>query len=152
MNDDYSPRSDRDGRSGSNLLVWLLLVTTLAVLVLVFLWQHSSEQIDITDLHRLVEATKLNEKHELLPDSTGSVDVYGSKPEDGFLRYSGLTAVSMGKTELKGKAKKEFFKPDETGELKLQGEAREIVFRTTLNEAEKWGKLFEDTVLRKAGR
>lgn len=115
MNDDFS-RSDREGRSGPNLVMWIVLVSALLALLGIWCVQHLQERITVFDLQRLIEATALNEQGELVEGSTGFVDVpnTSAKEKNEVIRYSGLKDIIVSDTEVYGRVSRQLFRRQET--------------------------------------
>ena len=115
MNDDFS-RSDREGRSGPNLVMWIVLVGLLLALLGVWCVQHLKERITVFDLQRLIEATRLNEQGDLVEGATGFIDVpnTSAKEKNEVIRYSGLKDLIVSDTEMDGRVSRQVFRKQET--------------------------------------
>jgi cell division protease FtsH len=115
MNDDFS-RPDREGRSGPNLMIWVVLVGALLALLAIWCVQHLQERITVFDLQRLIEASKSNDQGELVEGSTGFIDVpnTSSKEKNEVTRYSGLKDLVVSDTEASGRVSRQVFRRQET--------------------------------------
>jgi cell division protease FtsH len=138
MNDDFS-RSDREGRSGPNLVMWIVLVGLLLGFLGVWCVQHLQERITVFDLQRLIQATALNEQGELVPGSTGFIDVpnASAKEKNEVIRYSDLKNIVVSDTEVYGRVSRQVFRRQETdGKSDLapvdEKGAREVSFVTDM--------------------
>jgi cell division protease FtsH len=130
MNDDFS-RPDREGRSGPNLVMWIVLVGTLLGLLGIWCVQNLRERMTIFDLQRLIAASAVNEKGNLSEGATGFVDVpvSSSKEKNELIRYSGLKNIIVADTEVHGQVGRQRFRQEANGELvPLEEEPRDVSF------------------------
>lgn len=140
MNDDFS-RHDRDGRSGSNLVMWLVLVGVLLAFAGVWGVQNLREEIVLSDLQRLIAVTQLDPATgRLVENAPGFIDVPRSNKAGEVIRYSKLRDVVVGDTEVNGHVTKETLRAEiKDGQPTLvpsDAEPREIFFRTTKHESD----------------
>src|SRR3954447_10862762 len=114
MNDDFS-RSDQDGRSGPNLVMWIVLVSTLLGLLAIWCVQNFRERISVFDLQRLISATTFDEEGKLAEGSTGYIDVPNSsaKENNEVIRYSDLKSVIVSDTEVHGRITRQVLRREE---------------------------------------
>jgi cell division protease FtsH len=114
MNDDFS-RSDREGRSGPNLVMWIVLVGALVGLLAIWCVQHLQERITVFDLERLIQTSALNEQAQLVEGGTGFIDVpnTSAKAKNEVIRYSGLKDVVVSDTEVRGTISRQVFRREE---------------------------------------
>jgi cell division protease FtsH len=137
MNDDFS-RSDRDGRSGPNLVMWIVLACTLLALLGIWLVQNFRERLTVYDLQRLIEATQLNDRGELIEESTGFIDVpnSSSKDKNEVIRYSGLKSLIVSDTEVHGRVNRQIFRREEADSksnlVPVDEKEREVSFVTDI--------------------
>src|SRR5262245_54368875 len=133
MNDDFS-RPDREGRSGPNVMMWVVLVATLVGLLGIWCMQHLKERLKFSDLQALIAASALNEKGELADNSKGFIDVPDAKTPEKFVRYSGLKDIVVGDTDVIGLVSKQAYQREtKDGKEELvpvDKEARELAFTT----------------------
>src|SRR5215218_2868765 len=134
MNDDFS-RSDRDGRSGPNIVMWVILVGALMALAGVWAVQNFREHIILSDLQKLIVAYKLDAQGELVPGSPGYIQIpKKDSKEKEVIRYSKLSDVLISDNEVVGKVHRQVYKLEETdGEKKFvakDAEPRPVSFVT----------------------
>jgi cell division protease FtsH len=133
MNDDFS-RSDRDGRSGSNLVMWLVLVAVLLAFVGMWAVQTLQEEIGLFHLERLIAASQIDAgTGELAAGKTGYIDVPKEEKPDEVIRYSHLRDVVVGDEAVSGHVTKQAFRIEkkdgkETFVPLDNNEAREVTF------------------------
>jgi cell division protease FtsH len=132
MNDDYSSRSDREGRSGANLVLWIVLIVVLLAFLGVWCVQNLREDIALSDLKRLVAATQVDpQTQQLVSGAAGLIDVPKADTPDEVIRYSKLRDVVVSEKEARGKVTREVMRRDGQGTLVNAGtEPREVTFRT----------------------
>jgi len=132
MNDDFS-RGDREGRSGPNLMMWLILVGALAAFLGVyFVQQFRNETIAFSDLERLIRATKLDDQGQLVEGFPGFVDIDKKDVKDQKVRYSNLRNLNIADKEVLGKVHKQTFRVERKDDKEvlepIDKESREVPF------------------------
>src|SRR3954462_6277257 len=78
---------DRNGTSGSNLLLWAVLVVATGLLLILWVPSYFTRELDPKDFKQLVEANPGEEKGDKIKEGfDGYIDVRGEK--DKQYRYS----------------------------------------------------------------
>ncbi len=92
--------SDRNGASGSNLLLWAILVVATGLLLILWVPSYFTRELDPTDLKRLIEVSARVEKGGQVKDGfDGYIDV---REKDKLVRISDLHKVVISERAVTG--------------------------------------------------
>src|SRR5262245_47435 len=132
---------DRNGTSGSSLLLWAVLVVATGLLLIVWVPSYFTRELDPKDFKKLVEASPHDEKGGKLKDGyEGTLDI----PEKGKIyRYSNLHKVVINERSLVGSADVAEVAPQGTSkrlEAVDKTFVRDITFRTNIDTKADYGQ------------
>src|SRR5438874_515306 len=131
---------DRNGTSGSNLLLWAVLVVATGLLLILWVPSYFTRELDPTDLKKLIEVSSREEKGGKFREGfDGYIDV---REKDKLNRISNLHKVVISERAVTGLV--------DVVELTPQGSskspepvdktfAHDVAFRTNIDTKSKYG-------------
>src|SRR3954447_10733458 len=126
--------SDRNGSSGSSLLLWAGLIVATGLLLIFYISPWLTRELSVNDLKELIQANgRVEVGGERKPGAPGFIDV---RDKNKVYRYSELkSAVVIHERSLTGTVEVAELTPQGTGDkLVADGKTfREVAFRTSID-------------------
>src|SRR6476646_6941683 len=131
---------DRNGTSGSNLLLWAVLVVATGLLLILWVPSYFTRELDPTDLKKLIEVSSREEKGGKLREGfDGYIDV---RDKDKLNRVSNLHKVVISERAVSGLVDVVELTPQGSNKSPEPVEktfAHDVAFRTNIDAKSKYG-------------
>src|SRR5437868_2493612 len=131
---------DRNGTSGSNLLLWAVLVVATGLLLILWIPSYFTRELDPTDLKKLIEVSSREEKGGKLKEGfDGYIDV---REKDKLIRVSNVHKVVISERAVTGLVDVVELSPQGSNKSPEPVEktfSHDVAFRTNIDAKSKYG-------------